>query len=128
MDDLRLKTADVTVGGCTYTICCNMNVLADVQEIYNGDMRKALADSSANGIRNFLTAMINDARDSQGEAPLSAKQVGREISFSCAKRIVMPLLLSAFVSQKEENQEETEKEAEEENGGEKNSMTTQSAE
>lgn len=125
MDDLRLKTADVTVGGRTYKISCNMNVLADVQEMYDGNMSKALEDTTANGMRNFLTAMVNDARDSLGEEPLTAKQVGREISFSNAKKIVMPLILAAFVPSKNEQQEELE---ERENGDEKNSMTTQSAE
>lgn len=125
MDDLRLKTADVTVGGRTYKISCNMNVLADVQEMYDGNMSKALEDTTANGMRNFLTAMVNDARDSLGEGPLTAKQVGREISFSDAKKIVMPLILAAFVPSKNKQQEEPE---EKENGDEKNSMTTQSAE
>lgn len=125
MDDLRLKTADVTVGGRTYKISCNMNVLADVQEMYDGNMSKALEDTTANGMRNFLTAMVNDARDSLGEGPLTAKQVGREISFSNAKKIVMPLILAAFVPSKNEQQEEPE---EKKNGDEKNSMTTQSAE
>lgn len=125
MDDLRLKTADVTVGGRTYKISCNMNVLADVQEMYDGNMSKALEDTTANGMRNFLTAMVNDARDSLGEEPLTAKQVGREISFSNAKKIVMPLILAAFVPSKNKQQEEPE---EKENGDEKNSMTTQSAE
>lgn len=125
MDDLRLKTADVTVGGRTYKISCNMNVLADVQEMYDGNMSKALEDTTANGMRNFLTAMVNDARDSLGEEPLTAKQVGREISFSNAKKIVMPLILAAFVPTKNKQQEEPE---EKENGDEKNSMTTQSAE
>lgn len=125
MDDLRLKTADVTVGGRTYKISCNMNVLADVQEMYDGNMSKALEDTTANGMRNFLTAMVNDARDSLGEGPLTAKQVGREISFSNAKKIVMPLILAAFVPAKNKQQEEPE---EKENGDEKNSMTTQSAE
>ena len=125
MDDLRLKTADVTVGGRTYKISCNMNVLADVQEMYDGNMSKALEDTTANGMRNFLTAMVNDARDSLGEGPLTAKQVGREISFSNAKKIVMPLILAAFVPSKNRQQEEPE---EKENGDEKNSMTTQSAE
>lgn len=125
MDDLRLKTADVTVGGRTYKISCNMNVLADVQEMYEGNMSKALEDTTANGMRNFLTAMVNDARDSLGEEPLTAKQVGREISFSNAKKIVIPLILAAFVPSKNKQQEEPE---EKENGDEKNSMTTQSAE
>ena len=125
MHDLRLKTADVTVGGRTYKISCNMNVLADVQEMYDGNMSKALEDTTANGMRNFLTAMVNDARDSLGEGPLTAKQVGREISFSNAKKIVMPLILAAFVPSKNKQQEEPE---EKENGDEKNSMTTQSAE
>lgn len=125
MDDLRLKTADVTVGGRTYKISCNMNVLADVQEMYDGNMSKALEDTTANGMRNFLTAMVNDARDSLGEGPLTAKQVGREISFSNAKKIVMPLILAAFVPSKNKQQEEPE---EKENGDEKKSMTTQSAE
>ena len=93
--------------------------------MYDGNMSKALEDTTANGMRNFLTAMVNDARDSLGEGPLTAKQVGREISFSNAKKIVMPLILAAFVPAKNKQQEEPE---EKENGDEKNSMTTQSAE
>ena len=93
--------------------------------MYDGNMSKALEDTTANGMRNFLTAMVNDARDSLGEGPLTAKQVGREIGFSNAKKIVMPLILAAFVPAKNKQQEEPE---EKENGDEKNSMTTQSAE
>lgn len=65
--DIRLKTAPYTFDGMEVTLCCNMNVLADVQEYFDGNFGRALEKRrtlQANIV--FLTAMINDYLDSIG--------------------------------------------------------------
>ena len=65
--DIRLKTAPYTFDGMEMTLCCNMNVLADVQEYFDGSFGRALEKRrtlQANIV--FLTAMINDYLDSIG--------------------------------------------------------------
>ena len=39
MEDIRLKTMPYDYRGRTYTLACNMNVLADVQADFNGDLQ-----------------------------------------------------------------------------------------
>lgn len=63
--DIRLKTVPYTFDGQEMTLCCNMNVLADVQEYFDGSFGRALEKRrtlKANIV--FLTAMINDYFDS----------------------------------------------------------------
>lgn len=63
---VRPKTLPFTYEGKTYILRCNMNVLADVQEINGGKISPAL--SGARGMKNalmFLAAMMNDYADEQ---------------------------------------------------------------
>jgi len=118
MADLRLKTADLTVGGRNYKVCCNMNVLADVQEMYSGKLGKGLADTSARGLIRWLTAMINDARDDLGEEPLTEKQVGKMLPASELaemRKVLAGLLMSSLRAPEGEQEERG-----------KNALTTQS--
>lgn len=130
MDDIRLKTADLTVGGRIYKVCCNMNVLADVQEMCGGKIGRAIYDVSTKGLLRWVTAMINDARDSAGETPLTIKEVGRSIPMGDMKEIqavVTTLLKSSLRSAdggKEDGAVQAESAAQEEEEG-KNSQTTQ---
>lgn len=79
MSDIRLEEKPFELDGKTYKLRCNMNVLADVQEAYNGDFTEALSGKST--LRSalcFLAAMLNDYADEQGwQERFTAKQLGR---------------------------------------------------
>lgn len=69
--DIRQKTDTLTVGGKTYTITCNFNVLADVQAQYGGNLVAALREATTKPLHTalvFAAAMVNDAADAAGEA------------------------------------------------------------
>lgn len=98
--DIRLKTAKYTFDGQEMTLCCNMNVLADVQEMFGGNISKALRSATTKTIMCFLTAMINDYLDSEGsDKSYTVKQVGRLIppsQLSGVTSLVMDLTAAAL--------------------------------
>lgn len=79
MSDIRLKEIPFELDGKTYKLRCNMNVLADVQEAFDGDFTEAL--SGKNTLKStlvFLAAMLNDYADDMGwEERFTARQLGR---------------------------------------------------
>ena len=79
--DIRLKTLRKTLLGRDCELCCNMNVLADVQEYCKGNLIEAL--SSPATIKNmliFLAAMYNDCADSNGwPERVTPKELGRKL-------------------------------------------------
>ena len=79
--DIRMKTAPFEFEGKTYTICCNMNVLADVQEAFGGNLDQALSGkNTVRSVLEFLAAMLNDAADSAGwPERFTARQLGRKL-------------------------------------------------
>lgn len=93
MMDLRLEELPYVLDGRTYLLRCNMNVLADVQEAYDGDLTPALGSrGTLRSALEFLAAMLNDYADEQGwflpdpetgraELPrrFNARQLGRKI-------------------------------------------------
>lgn len=82
MSDIRLQELPFEFDGKTYLLRCNMNVLADVQEAYDGDIGAALeGDSPLKSVTVFLAAMLNDYADEQGwEERWTPKTVGRKLS------------------------------------------------
>lgn len=67
MSDLRLESVPFTFEGRSYALRCNMNVLADVQEAYGGDLTPALTGrGTLRSVLEFLAAMMNDYADEQG--------------------------------------------------------------
>lgn len=79
MSDIRLKEIPFELDGKTYMLRCNMNVLADVQEAYDGDFTLALSEKNTlKSTLIFLAAMLNDYADDMGwEERYTAKQLGR---------------------------------------------------
>lgn len=66
MTDVRKKTAEYEYEGKIYNLTCNMNVLADVQEAYDGKLMRALKRvTSLKVTLIFLAAMLNDAAETQ---------------------------------------------------------------
>lgn len=65
--DLRLESMPFVFEGRTYHLRCNMNVLADVQEMNGGAISPALdGKRGQKSALQFLAAMMNDYADEQG--------------------------------------------------------------
>lgn len=65
--DVRLHSLPFELDGRVYQLRCNMNVLADVQIAYNGNLAPALNDKGTlRSVLEFLAAMLNDYADEQG--------------------------------------------------------------
>ena len=110
--DIRLKKIPFEFDGKTYQLCCNNNVLAEVQEAYGGEIRPALSGGGTlKSIFTFLAAMLNDYADEQGwPERYTAKQVGRAIlprEDEAVTSVVMGLVTDAIKS--DEQDEEAEK-------------------
>ena len=107
MMDVRLKTAIFEFDGKTFELCCNMNVLADVQEAYGGSINAALrATSTVKSVLTFLAAMLNDYAESAGwDAQYSARTVGRQLPPSRldeVTRMVMGLVSDSLKADRSE--------------------------
>lgn len=122
METTKTQTVDYEFEGRTYRLECNMNVIAYVQDEYDGNLMKAL--NSAHGVKStlaFLAGMLTDAADTQGlkdenGLPLvfTRKQLGRKLSFAKtleAGQLIYPLVEAAVLPPKAED-EETEPEEE----------------
>ena len=79
MSDLRLESLPFEHGGKVYTLRCNMNVLADVQEENGGDISPAFDwRRGMKTVLQFLAAMMNDWADLQGwPERFTARSLGR---------------------------------------------------
>ena len=107
--DIRLKTLPFVFEGRTYQLRCNMNVLADVQEAFGGDLSNALQGGTIRTVREFLAAMLNDYADSQGwQIRYTGKDLGRRISweeFQEIQPVVMDLVMGALSGSSEETEQ-----------------------
>ena len=67
MSDIRLREIPFELDGVKYTLRCNMNVLADVQEAYGGDLTPALSmRGTFHSALEFLAAMLNEDAEIRG--------------------------------------------------------------
>ena len=100
MSDIRLQGLPFELDGKTYLLRCNMNVLADVQEAYGGDIGEALeGDSPLKSVTVFLAAMLNDYADEQGwEERWTPKTLGQRLGLhDIPKAEIMRLVSRAIV-------------------------------
>lgn len=113
METTKLKTIDYEFEGQVYRLSCNMNVLADVQDEYDGNLLRAL--NTVHGLKStlaFLAAMLADAADTQGITdenglPLhfTSKQLGRKLTMHQtleAGTRIYPLIQAAVTPPEEE--------------------------
>lgn len=118
METTKWKTVDYELDGRKYRLMCNMNVLADVQDEYNGNLVQAL--NAVHGLKStlvFLAAMLTDAADTQGITdenglPLrfTSKQLGRKLTMHQtleAGTQIYPLIKDAVEPPEEEAGEKT---------------------
>jgi hypothetical protein len=101
--DMRLKTAKWEFDGQPYELCCNMAVLADVQEEYKGKFALALT-GSLKSYMVILAAMINDSADEQGlDKHYSWRQIARHYTgkddLLRIKDTIIPLVNSALAAE-----------------------------
>lgn len=107
METTRLKTVDYEFEGRTYRLVCNMNVLAPVQEAYDGNLLRAF--TRRHGIKStlqFLAAMLTEAArkqnitdDSGLPLQFTAEQLGETLSWNETMEAgakIWPLVEAAF--------------------------------
>lgn len=82
MRDIRLEEIPFDFDGKTFLLRCNMNVLADVQDAYGGNISTALSGGNLfRSVLEFLAAMLNDYADEQGwPQRYTARGLGRKFS------------------------------------------------
>ena len=124
MDTTKLKTVDYEFEGRKYRLVCNMNVLAPVQEAYDGNLLRALG--RRHGIKStlqFLAAMLTEAArkqnitdDSGLQLQFTAEQLGENLSWHETMEAgakIWPLVEAAFWNNEQsEEQPEHPKETE----------------
>ena len=111
--DLRLKTLPFEYGGHTLQLCCNFNVLADLQA--NGELEEMLDEKRS--FRNFtrlLAALVNEAANAAGlDLSVTDREIGRAVSwkeFRCIQGDVFSLLFAAVMAPDDDEAEPTEEE------------------
>ena len=82
MRDIRLEEIPFDFCGKTYMLRCNMNVLADVQDAYGGQIGAALSGSNTmRSVLEFLAAMMNDYAEEKGwPERLTSRDIGRKFA------------------------------------------------
>lgn len=123
--DVRLKTMPYEIDGQKLTLCCNMDVLADLQE-QSGELQELL--ESRRSMRSYLrllAAMINSELRARGQdASYTDAELGRRIGFREFRKNstdVFGLLISAVEA---DEPEEAEAETAQPEADEKNAVTS----
>lgn len=123
--DVRLKTMPYEIDGQKLTLCCNMDVLADLQE-QSGELQELL--ESRRSMRSYLrllAAMINSELRARGQdASYTDAELGRRIGFREFRKNstdVFGLLISAVEA---DEPEDAETETAQPEADEKNAVTS----
>ena len=84
MRDIRLEEMPFEFDWKQFKLRCNMNVLADVQEEFGGQISGALSgEKPTRSVLAFVAAMLNDYADEQGwEERYTAKDIGRKLAMN----------------------------------------------
>ena len=120
MSGVKMKEIPFELDGKRYKLRCNMNVLADVQEAYDGDFMESLnSRQSMKSVLEFLAAMLNDYADEMGwPERFTAKQLGRKLYQDEIPGVqIMSLVTEAVLPRK---REEAPEEPETDEGTEEN--------
>lgn len=122
---VRLKTMPYEIDGQKLTLCCNMDVLADLQE-QSGELQELL--ESRRSMRSYLrllAAMINSELRARGQdASYTDAELGRRIGFREFRKNstdVFGLLISAVEA---DEPEDAEAETAQPEADEKNAVTS----
>lgn len=98
--DVRFKEVPFHFDGQDWTLCCNMWILADVQEEEGGDFSSLISGKhEMKSILRFLAAMLNfDAKERGIPTRYTAFDIGSKLAFPEYNRIsgqVMELVAAA---------------------------------
>lgn len=109
--DIRLKTVPFEYGGHCLNLCCNMNVLAELQE--TGGLDPLLDEKrSFRSFTRLLAAMVNEAADSAGIGlVVTDREIGRSVSWKEFRKLsgdIFGLLAAAIVPPDEDAAEPNE--------------------
>ena len=94
MEDIRLKKHLFEYGGKTYELSVNMNVLADLQELHDGDLNAVLQKKrTMKTVFEIAAASMNDYADGKGwPERATAKELGRTLGMGGFKRLCEPMM------------------------------------
>lgn len=115
--DLRLKTLPFEYGGHKLQLCCNFNVLADLQAT---DELEQILDQkqSFRSFTRLLAALVNEAANAAGlDLSVTDREIGRAVSWKEFRRIqgdVFGLLFAAVMAPDDDEAEQAEEETTEE--------------
>ena len=101
---IRMKTKRLELDGRIFELCCNFNVIADIEELYGGLGRLLRSERGMSATRTVLACMMNDYADRMDwDIAYTPKEVGRLLGASPAaiRKIsadVRELLMDALAS------------------------------
>lgn len=106
---IKLEELPFEYEGKEYILRCNMNVLSDVQDAYDGNLGAALNEKRPlNSVTKFLAAMMNDYAEEQNwPERVTARQVGHRLSRDLAVEI-MALVVRSITPEAAESEENNE--------------------
>lgn len=82
---IRLKTKTLELDGRIFELCCNFNVIADIEELYGGLGNLLRSERGMSSTRTILACMMNDYADRMGwDIKYTPKDVGRLLGASPA--------------------------------------------
>ena len=99
--DLRLQHLCIDLDGKRFDLCCNFNVLADVEEMHGGLGPLLRSPSALHSVRVFLSCMMNDYAERMGwQERYTPRQAGRLLptqpkEMNAAVQNIMDLVFSA---------------------------------
>ena len=110
MEDIRLKKHPFEYGGKAYELSVNMNVLADLQELHDGNLNAVLLKGrTMKTVFEIAAAAMNDYADSKGwPERVTAKELGRTLGMSGFKRLCEPMMDMLIAAIKEPDDSEPE--------------------
>lgn len=80
MEDVRLKSVPYELDGKTYELCCNFNVLADLETEYGSILRMLNRIGPMAVTRSALAYMLNDFAELKGwPGRYTPRQIGRTL-------------------------------------------------
>lgn len=113
MEEIRLKKHPFEYGGKTYELSVNMNVLADLQELHDGDLNAVLQKKrTMKTVFEIAAASMNDYADRKGWAErVTSKELGRTLGMSGFKQLCEPMMdmLIAAIKEPDDSVPEEEK-------------------
>ena len=113
MEDIRLKKHPFEYGGKTYELSVNMNVLADLQELHDGDLNTVLQKKrTMKTVFEIAAASMNDYADRKGWTErVTSKELGRTLGMSGFKRLCEPMMdmLIAAIKEPDDSEPQDEK-------------------